>query len=121
MLSPILDIPEYEYVGEEPLSDGTIKRIYKKVKKSTTPAKPYCPTPTQITEKVLTTFVDENGNVIIHEENGSHPGREIEGYELIGIKRDSIGNVRNIYRKIQTTIPVESVQPTIPTMPEQSA
>ena len=121
MLSPILDIPEYEYVGEEPLSDGTIKRIYKKVKKSTTPAKPYSPTPTQITEKVLTTFVDENGNVIIHEENGSHPGREIEGYELIGIKRDSIGNVRNIYRKIQTTIPVESVQPTTPTMPEQSA
>ncbi|WP_314434333.1 YSIRK-type signal peptide-containing protein [uncultured Streptococcus sp.] len=121
MLSPILDIPEYEYVGEESLSDGTIKRIYKKVKKSTTPAKPYSPTPTQITEKVLTTFVDENGNVIIHEENGSHPGREIEGYELIGIKRDSIGNVRNIYRKIQSTIPVESVQPTTPAMPEQSA
>ncbi|KXU00199.1 CshA/CshB family fibrillar adhesin-related protein [Streptococcus mitis] len=121
MLSPILDIPEYEYVGEEPLSDGTIKRIYKKVKKSTTPAKPYSPTPTQITEKVLTTFVDENGNVIIQEENGSHPGREIEGYELIGIKRDSIGNVRNIYRKIHSTIPVESVQPTTPTMPEQSA
>ena len=121
MLSPILDIPEYEYVGEEPLSDGTIKRIYKKVKKSTIPAKPYSPTPTQITEKVLTTFVDENGNVIIHEENGSHLGREIEGYELIGIKRDSRGNVRNIYRKIQSTIPVESVQPTTPTMPEQSA
>ena len=121
MLSPILDIPEYEYVGEEPLSDGTIKRIYKKVKKSTTPAKPYSPTPTQITEKVLTTFVDENGNVIIQEENGSHPGREIEGYELIGIKRDSIGNVRNIYRKIQSTIPVEPIQPTAPTMPEQSA
>ena len=121
MLSPILDIPEYEYVGEEPLSDGTIKRIYKKVKKSTIPAKPYSPTPTQITEKVLTTFVDENGNVIIHEENGSHPGREIEGYELIGIKRDYRGNVRNIYRKIQSTIPVESVQPTTPTMPEQSA
>ena len=75
-------------------------------------------TSTPSIDSVLTTFVDENGNVIIHEENGSHPGREIEGYELIGIKRDSIGNVRNIYRKIQTTIPVESVQPT---MPEQSA
>ena len=47
--------------------------------------------------------MDENGNVIIHEENGSHPGREIEGYELIGIKRDSRGNVRNIYRKIPTS------------------
>ena len=78
-------------------------------------------TSTPSIDSVLTTFVDENGNVIIHEENGSHPGREIEGYELIGIKRDSIGNVRNIYRKIQTTIPVESVQPTTPTMPEQSA
>ena len=75
-------------------------------------------TSTPSIDSVLTTFVDENGNVIIHEENGSHPGREIEGYELIGIKRDSIGNVRNIYRKIQTTIPVESVQPA---MPEQSA
>ncbi len=119
MLSPILDIPEYEYVGEEPLSDGTIKRIYKKVKKSTIPAKPYSPTPTQITEKVLTTFVDENGNVIIHEENGSHPGREIEGYELIGIKRDSRGNVRNVYRKIQSQKPVQPVEPATPAQPVQ--
>ena len=78
-------------------------------------------TSTPSIDSVLTTFVDENGNVIIHEENGSHPGREIEGYELIGIKRDSMGNVRNIYRKIQSTIPVESVQPTTPAMPEQSA
>ena len=60
-------------------------------------------TSTPSIDSVLTTFVDENGNVIIHEENGSHPGREIKGYELIGIKRDSRGNVRNIYRKIPTS------------------
>ena len=76
-------------------------------------------TSTPSIDSVLTTFVDENGNMIIHEENGSHPGREIEGYELIGVKRDSIGNVRNVYRKIQSQKPVQSVEPATPAMPEQ--
>ena len=76
-------------------------------------------TSTPSIDSVLTTFVDENGNVIIHEENGSHPGREIEGYELIGVKRDSRGNVRNVYRKIQSQKPVQSVEPATPAMPEQ--
>ena len=78
-------------------------------------------TSTPSIDSVLTTFVDENGNVIIREENGSHPGREIEGYELIGIKRDSRGNVRNVYRKIQSQKPVQSVEPATPAMPEQPA
>ena len=76
-------------------------------------------TSTPSIDSVLTTFVDENGNMIIHEENGSHPGREIEGYELIGVKRDSRGNVRNVYRKIQSQKPVQSVEPATPAMPEQ--
>ena len=78
-------------------------------------------TSTPSIDSVLTTFVDENGNVIIREENGSHPGREIEGYELIGIKRDSRGNVRNVYRKIQSQKPVQPVEPATPAMPEQPA
>ena len=78
-------------------------------------------TSTPSIDSVLTTFVDENGNVIIREENGSHPGREIEGYELIDIKRDSRGNVRNVYRKIQSQKPVQSVEPATPAMPEQPA
>ena len=78
-------------------------------------------TSTPSIDSVLTTFVDENGNVIIREENGSHPGREIEGYELIGVKRDSRGNVRNVYRKIQSQKPVQSVEPATPAMPEQPA
>ena len=76
-------------------------------------------TSTPSIDSVLTTFVDENGNMIIHEENGSHPGREIEGYELIGVKRDSRGNVRNVYRKIQSQKPVQPVEPATPAMPEQ--
>ena len=78
-------------------------------------------TSTPSIDSVLTTFVDENGNVIIREENGSHPGREIEGYELIDIKRDSRGNVRNVYRKIQSQKPVQPVEPATPAMPEQPA
>ena len=119
MLSPILDIPEYEYVGYEKLPDGTIKRIYKKVKKSTQPVNPYNPTP--ITEKVLTTFVDENGELIIPDENGSHPGKLLEGYELVRTETDANGNVHNVYRKIQPQKPVQPVEPATPAMPEQPA
>ena len=124
------DISGYEFKETKKDEKGNTVHVYQKVStpreeneskvnkpsEKVTSSNPSTSTPS--IDSVLTTFVDENGNVIIHEENGSHPGREIEGYELIGIKRDSIGNVRNIYRKIQTTIPVESVQPT---MPEQSA
>ena len=108
MLSPILDIPEYEYVGEEHLPDGTIKRIYKRVKKSTPPVSPYNPTPTPVTEKVLTTYVDENGELIIPDENGSHPGKPLEGYELVRTETDAKGNVHNVYRKIQSQKPVQA-------------
>ena len=111
MLSPILDIPEYEYVGEVPLPDGTIKRIYKKVKKST---------PTPVTEKVLTTYVDENGELIIPDENGSHPGKSLEGYELVRTETDANGNVHNVYRKIQSQKPVQPVEPATPAQPVQA-
>ncbi len=121
MLSPILDIPEYEYVGEETLSDGTIKRIYKKVKKSTTPVTPYSPTPTPVYEKVLTTYVDENGELIIPDENGSHPRKSLEGYEIVRTETDANGNVRNVYRKVQSQTPVQPVEPATPAMPEQPA
>ena len=91
-----IDIPGYRLVETKKLPNGDVEHVYEKV----TSSNPSTSTPS--IDSVLTTFVDENGNVIIHEENGSHPGREIEGYELIGIKRDSRGNVRNIYRKIPT-------------------
>ena len=91
MLSPVLDIPEYEYVETVTDPDGTVRHIYRKVGKTT-------PTPT--TEKVLTTYVDENGELIIPNENGSHPGKELKGYEIVRTEKDANGNVRNVYRKV---------------------
>ena len=94
---PKKDIHGYVFKETKKDEKGNTIHVYQKV----TSSNPSTSTPS--IGSVLTTFVDENGNVIIHEENGSHPGREIEGYELIGIKRDSRGNVRNIYRKIPTS------------------
>ena len=91
------DISGYTFKETKKDEKGNTIHVYQKV----TSSNPSTSTPS--IDSVLTTFVDENGNVIIHEENGSHPGREIEGYEFIGIKRDSRGNVRNIYRKIPTS------------------
>ena len=98
MLSPVLDIPEYEYVETVTDPDGTVRHIYKKVTKKTTPA-----TPT--TEKVLTTYVDENGNVIIPNENGEVPAKDIAEYELVRTEKDANGNVRHIYRKVVAPAP----------------
>ena len=94
MLSPVLDIPEYEYVETVTDPDGTVRHIYRKVVKTT---------PT--TEKVLTTYVDENGNVIVPNENGEVPAKDIAEYELVRTEKDANGNVRHIYRKVVAPAP----------------
>ena len=118
---PKKDIPGYRFVETKKLPNGDVEHVYEKV---TTPAptpsvNPYNPTP--ITEKVLTTYVDENGELIIPDENGSHPGKSLEGYELVRTETDANGNVHNVYRKAQTPKPVQPVEPTTPAMPEQPA
>ena len=60
------------------------------------------PTPTPFEYKVITTYVDENGELIIPDENGSHPGKELKGYEIVRTETDANGNVHNIYRKVTT-------------------
>ena len=77
------------------------------------PETPYTPTPTKpVTDKVLTTYVDENGELIIPDENGSHPGKSLEGYEIVRTEKDANGNVRNIYRKATPTTPQKEVKTT---------
>ena len=77
------------------------------------PETPYAPTPTKpVTDKVLTTYVDENGELIIPDENGSHPGKSLEGYEIVRTEKDEKGNVRNIYRKATPTTPQKEVKTT---------
>ena len=108
MLSPVLDIPEYEYVETVIEPDGTVKHIYKKAEKAT--PKPVPTTP--VYEKVLTTYVNENGELIIPDENGSHPGKELKGYEIVRTEKDANGNVRNVYRKVTPATPVAKVMTT---------
>ncbi|WP_314991823.1 LPXTG cell wall anchor domain-containing protein, partial [uncultured Gemella sp.] len=85
------DIPEYRFVETKKLPNGDTEHIYEKV---TTP----------IVEKVLTTFVDEKGELIIPDENGSHPGRPLSGYEIVRTEKDEKGNIRNVYRKVTTPV-----------------
>ena len=115
-------IPGYRFVETKKLPNGDIEHVYEKISTPLIPqTEPYSPTPTPVTEKVLTTYVDENGELIIPDENGSHPGKSLEGYELVRTETDANGNVRNVYRKIQSQKLVQPVEPATPAMPEQPA
>ena len=107
---PKKDIPGYKFVTTKKLPNGDIKHVYEKVVVPT-------PTPTPFEYKVLTTYVDENGELIIPDENGSHPGKSLENYELVRTETDANGNVRNVYRKIQSQTPVQPVEPATPAQP----
>ena len=89
------DVPGYKFLETKKLPNGDIEHVYEKV---VTPT----PTPTPFEYKVITTYVDENGELIIPDENGSHPGKELKGYEIVRTEKDENGNVRNIYRKVTT-------------------
>ena len=99
---PKKDIPGYKFVTTNKLPNGDTEHVYEKVT-----------TPNPVTEKVLTTYVDENGELIIPDENGSHPGKSLEGYELVRTETDANGNVHNVYRKIQTQKPAQPVEATV--------
>ena len=112
------DIPGYRFVETKKLPNGDVEHVYEKVK---TPTPTPTPTPTSFEYKVITTYVDEKGVLIIPDENGSHPGKPLENYELVRTETDANGNVRNVYRKIQSQKPVQPVEPATPAMPEQPA
>ena len=113
------DIPEYRFVETKKLPNGDTEHIYEKV---VTPSPAPTPTPTPFEYKVITTYVDEKGVLIIPDENGSHPGKELKGYEIVRTEKDANGNVRNVYRKVTTPIePSIPVSPEKPVAPEVSA
>jgi len=99
---PKKDIPGYKYVKRNPLPNGDVEHIYEKV----TP-----PTPTPMVEKT-TSWVDENGNPLKPTEPGSKEQGTIPGYEHEKTVTDPNGNIRHIFRKVQTPTPAQPVQPT---------
>ncbi|NQH79965.1 YSIRK-type signal peptide-containing protein [Streptococcus suis] len=106
--TPNKSIPGYEFTGKTITDeDGNTTHIYKK-------------TPTK---KVVTNHVDEEGNVISPQEDGTTPnkGTSIPGYEYVRTVVDVEGNTTHIYRKVSnkptppaTETPVKP-QPATPT------
>ncbi|HFI0342726.1 TPA: MucBP domain-containing protein [Streptococcus suis] len=86
--TPSKSIPDYEFVRTVTDSDGNTTHIYRKVE---TPAK-----------KVVTNHVDESGNPIAPQEDGTTPSKSIEGYEFVRTVTDPDGNTTHIYRKVET-------------------
>ena len=121
MLSPVLDIPEYEYVETVTEKDGTVKHIYRKVKKS--PLQPNV----QPTNNRATIWTDENGNPLKSSESGAKEPGTIPGYEQVKTVTDPAGTIKHIFRKVEMptpvdpTQPVQPVEPATPAMPEQPA
>ena len=121
MLSPVLDIPEYEYVETVTEKDGTVKHIYRKVKKS--PLQPNV----QPTNNRATIWTDENGNPLKSSESGAKEPGTIPGYEYVKTVTDPAGTIKHIFRKVEMptpvdpTQPVQPVEPATPAMPEQPA
>ncbi|MGC4422048.1 MucBP domain-containing protein, partial [Streptococcus suis] len=93
--TPNKSIPGYEFTGKTVTDpDGNTTHIYRKVK------------------KVVTNHVDEDGNPIAPQEEGTTPNKSIPGYEFTGKTiTDENGNTTHIYRKIPTN-------PTTPVTPE---
>ena len=121
MLSPVLDIPEYEYVETVTEKDGTVKHIYRKVKKS--PLQPNV----QPTNNRATIWIDENENPLKSSESGAKEPGTIPGYEYVKTVTDPAGTIKHIFRKVEMptpvdpTQPVQPVEPATPAMPEQPA
>ena len=113
------DIPEYTFKETKKDANGNTVYVYTK-KSSSTPVTP-TPTPSTPSTEKETLYVDANGKPLQPAKKGQHPQDNIPGYEFVRTETDANGNVRHLYRKIQSTIPVEPVQPTAPTMPEQPA
>ena len=113
------DIPEYTFKETKKDANGNTVYVYTK-KSSSTPVSP-TPTPSTPSKEKETLYIDANGKPLQPAKKGQHPQDNIPGYEFVGTETDANGNVRHLYRKIQSTIPVEPVQPIAPTMPEQPA
>ncbi|HFU4112580.1 TPA: MucBP domain-containing protein [Streptococcus suis] len=100
--TPNKSIPGYEFTGKTVTDpDGNTTHIYRKVE---TPAK-----------KVVTNHVDENGNPIAPQEDGTTPNKSIPGYEFTGkTYTDGDGNTYHVYRKVSNPVAPKPQTPATP-------
>ena len=91
------DIPGYEFVRTITDENGNVKHVFKQV--------------SRIPEESRTTiWVDENGNPIKPSEKGTRGHGEVPGYEFIKTVVDKDGNVRHIFRKVESVAPKAEVK-----------
>ncbi|WP_238595181.1 MucBP domain-containing protein [Streptococcus suis] len=97
--TPNKSIPGYEFTGKTVTDpDGNTTHIYRKVK------------------KVVTNHVDEDGNPIAPQEEGTTPNKSIPGYEFTGkTYTDGDGNTYHVYRKVSKPVAPKPQAPVAPT------
>ncbi|HFU4377616.1 TPA: LPXTG cell wall anchor domain-containing protein, partial [Streptococcus suis] len=97
--TPNKSIPGYEFTGKTVTDpDGNTTHIYRKV------------------AKVVTNHVDEDGNPIAPQEDGTTPNKSIPGYEFTGkTVTDPDGNTTHIYRKVSNPVTPKPETPATPT------
>ncbi|HEP1820300.1 TPA: MucBP domain-containing protein, partial [Streptococcus suis] len=61
---------------------------------------------THVYKKVKTNFVDEEGNVISPQEDGTTPNKSIDGYVFVKTTTDESGNTTHVYKKVPETTKV---------------
>ena len=85
------EVSGYEFVRTIIDENGNVKHVFKPV--------------SRIPEASRTTiWVDENGNPIRPSEEGTRDHGEVPGYEFIKTIVDKDGNVRHIFRKVETEV-----------------
>ncbi|WP_153052818.1 MucBP domain-containing protein, partial [Streptococcus suis] len=69
---------------------------------------------THVYKKVKTNFVDEAGNVISPQEDGTTPNKSIDGYVFVKTTTDGDGNTTHVYKKVKTNFVDENGTPISP-------
>ncbi|HFI0237301.1 TPA: MucBP domain-containing protein [Streptococcus suis] len=70
-----------------------------------------------LAKKVVTNHVDENGNPIAPQEDGTTANKSILGYDFVRTQTDLDGNIRHIYRKVEKPVPPTLAKPEPPMIP----
>ncbi|GFH41277.1 MucBP domain-containing protein [Lactococcus insecticola] len=93
------DIPNYEFVNTTTDENGNVVHHYKAI------------------VKVTTDFVDEDGNPLLPQEEGTQPEKDITGYTFVNTTTDSDGNTVHHYKpvvKVTTDFVDEDGNPLLP-------